>query len=91
MKKFRRKEIEKILKNKLEMEVRESGHTIFNLRVDGRLVVRTVLSHQNDISPIIQHAIRKQLHLKPDDFVNLMECPLSKNAYLEILKTKGVI
>ena len=46
---------------------------------------------KGDIPAKISEKIRGQLKLNQDHIKNLIDCPLSKEDYLEILKKKGYL
>ena len=78
------------LKNKGFMEDRE-GHHVFLIyeRLDGRRTeVRTRVSHQSsggDISDNLLGAMSRQVRLSRRDFEQLLDCPLTREAYEEKL------
>ena len=76
--------------NKLGMETRDTTHRHAWLVLDGVTVVRTKRSHgHNKFIP--EHLIRKQLHVDQEQFAGLQSCSVSKDDYVQILTTKGVI
>ncbi len=77
---------------KLGMEIKDTGdrHALF--KVDGRLILRTKRSFgAGDIGGQIPHFIRQQMKLDNTQFQNLLNCPLDRPGYIEILKDKGLI
>ena len=63
-----------------------------NLRVNGRLILRTYRSHgRGKMSGNIPHKIRSQMRLNLGEFEDAIACPLKADAYLEILRSKGVL
>jgi len=75
--------------NKLKMEARDGDHRFVLLRHEGKVVVRTKRSHGNKSQP--GHLIRQQLKLNEDQFAGLIRCSISRDAYIEILKEKGLL
>ena len=65
---------------KLEMEVRDGDHRFALLRHDGRVVVRTKRSHGNKPQPT--HLIRNQLKVDEEQLQGLVQCWLTKPAYI---------
>ncbi len=74
---------------KLEMEIRDGDHRFALLRHDGRVVIRTKRSHGNKPQPT--HLIRNQLKVSEEQLQGLVQCSLTKPAYIEILKKKQII
>ena len=84
-------DIEKIF-NKLSLQVCSTGHNYGWLTVNDKKILRVHYSHgKGDLPDKIMHKIRGQLKLSEKDFINLIACPLSYEAYLDILKRKGFI
>ena len=82
----------KTIFQKLELEVRSSNHVYGWLIVDGKKILRVHHSFgKGDIPAKIVEKIRGQLKLNQQNFKDLIQCPLSKNGYLEILKEKDYI
>ena len=46
---------------------------------------------KGDLPDKIMHKIRGQLKLSEKDFKDLVECPLTYEGYLDILKSKGLL
>jgi len=74
---------------KLEMEIRDGDHRFALLRHDGRVVIRTKRSHGSKSQPA--HLIRNQLKVDEAQLQGLVQCWLTKPAYIEILKSKQII
>lgn len=87
---MKKREIEKIF-NKLDLEVRTTGHNYGWLLVDGKKILRVHYSHGRDVPDNIANKIRGQLKLSTKDFKNLIKCPLTYQDYIAILKQKGII
>jgi hypothetical protein len=84
-------EIDKIF-NKLNLSVRSTGHMYGWLIVDGKKILRVHYSHgKGDIPDKIANKIRGQLKLSEKDFHLLVQCPLTYEGYLEILKRKELL
>lgn len=68
-------------------------HHYFFLYVNNqRTSIQTHTSHNGqDISKHLFSQMRKQVHLSVDEFTDLIECPLTKEKYIEILKKNGDI
>lgn len=77
---------------KLGMEIKETNdrHAIF--RVNGKFILRTKRSFgSGKLSGKIPHFIRQQLKLDERQFQDLIDCPLDRNGYIQILQSKGFI
>jgi hypothetical protein len=78
--------------NKLQMEITETGdrHAVF--RHDGTIIVRTKRSFgSGKLDGNIPHFIRQQMKLNDSQFQDLINCPLTRDGYIEILREKGHI
>ncbi len=89
---FKSREVEQALKKK-GFKKEPGDHNYFILYVNGvRTSVQTHTSHNGqDINSYLFNQMKKQVHLDTNDFINLIECPLSKEKYIEILKDKNII
>ncbi len=84
-------EVEKIFR-KLDLKVRSTGHNYGWLIVNGRKILRVHYSHgKGDIPSIVANKMRGQLKLSQKDFSELLNCPLTYEGYLNILKQKGIV
>jgi hypothetical protein len=62
------------------------------LIVNGRRVVATRRSRGSGKLPgMIPHLIRQQMKLNEEQFQDLVDCPLSREDYLQILRDKGLL
>lgn len=90
---YKARKIETSLKKK-GFERKNSHHKALVLKVDGKVTsVRTRISHSDpDYSGTILTAMRKQLgRLSADEFDKLIECPLKKPGYVNILVERGIL
>lgn len=88
---MKKKEIEKIFR-KLNLKIRSTKHNYGWLVVDGKKILRVHYSHgKGDITDKIVNRIRGQLKLSKKDFKDLIECPLTYEGYIAILKKKKII
>jgi hypothetical protein len=68
------------------------GHNYLELWVNGKYVLQTFCSHNGqDIDDYLIAKMKRQCHLQKDQFLDLANCPLSKEKYIEILIDSGVI
>ena len=92
MKPRKTRDIENNLKRKGFRAINRN-HIFYVLYVNGKKTsIRTKISHGSKEYPgslLIQMA--KQLHLKRDEFNNLIDCPLTQEELIEILIKRGVL
>lgn len=88
---MKKNEIEKIFK-KLDLKVRSTGHKYGWLIVKDKKILRVHYSHgKGDIPNKIVNKIRGQLKLSQKDFIELINCPLTLEDYINLLKQKRII
>ncbi len=75
---------------KLGMQTRDTDHRHAWLVHDGVTVARTKRSHGQGKS-VPEFAVRRQLHVNEEQFTGLYSCTFSKEEYIKVLKSKGVI
>ena len=80
-----------LLKKGFTLE-RSTDHEYYRLYVDGRKTsIRTKLSHGkkkiNQRDPVFE-AIARQLKLKKQELLDLLNCPLDFDGYLSLLKDR---
>lgn len=83
------KQIERIYK-KLGMETTQTHHKLAFFRYNGKIAVKTRLSHGNDDAKAADK-IGQDFRLNEKDFCDLRDCPMDKEKYVKILKQKGII
>jgi hypothetical protein len=77
---------------KLHLVIQTSHHKTATLYYEGRAILRTRVSHgQGDIPPIIVAKIRSQLKVGEQQLRKLVECSMSYEEYIHLLKEKGFI
>lgn len=77
---------------KLGMETKNTGdlHALF--KHDGKLIPRTKRSFgSGKLDGNIPNLIRQQMKLNDSQFRDLIDCPLTRDGYIEILRAKGHI
>lgn len=77
---------------KVGMECKNTGdrHAWFNY--GGKKIIRTKKSFgSGKLEGNIPYLIRQQMKLNEQQFDDLINCPLTRDSYIEILKTKGFI
>lgn len=77
---------------KLKLEVRSTTHRYGWLTYQGKKILRVHYSHgKGDIPKKVSEKIRSQLKLSQSDLRDIIDCSLSLEDYIEILKRKGII
>jgi hypothetical protein len=77
---------------KLELVTRSTTHRYGWFTVGGRKILRVHVSHgKGDIPGKVSDKIRSQLKLNRNDFRRLIDCTLSREGYVAILRDKGLI
>jgi hypothetical protein len=79
-----------IIVKKLGMNTRDSKHRHAFFVHNGVRVVKTMRSH-GDGKFIPEHKISKQLRVSMDQLAGLHTCSVSKDAYVQILRAKGIL
>lgn len=76
----------------VDSENRSDDHKYLELFYNNKLVLYTKISHGNqDLGNHLIKQMAVQCHLDKDEFMNLSNCPLSKEDYFEILEKKGLL
>jgi hypothetical protein len=81
-------EFEKIV-NKLKLQTRNSGDRLAWFEYNGQTVVRTKRSHGNKEQP--GDLIRQQLKVNEKQLAGLIDCSVTCDDYVQILKSKKII
>jgi predicted RNA binding protein YcfA (HicA-like mRNA interferase family) len=67
-------------------------HKYLELFDNGRLILHTKISHgETDLGHYLIKQMSLQCKLEKNEFMDLANCPMSKNVYFDILKAKGYI
>jgi hypothetical protein len=71
----------------------ETHHTFYILYVDGKKTsIRTMISHGiSEYGDALLGHVRRQLGLTSKELQDLVECPLSGESYVALLKERGKI
>jgi hypothetical protein len=77
------------IENKLGLKTRNAGDRLAWFEHDGMIVVRIKRSHGNKDLP--ENLIRQQLKLNETQFSGLISCSVSRDDYIEILRSKLII
>jgi hypothetical protein len=72
---------------------KENDHTFFHLWVDGKKTrVYTKVSHgEKEIPDNLLGAMARQLNLNKKQFLELVDCPFTLDAYVTTLRTAGIV
>lgn len=76
--------------SKFKMRTRNSGDLLAWFEVDGKIVTRTRRSKGSGDLPM-HHSIRQQLKLNEDQLREAINCSLTRDNYIEILRAKGLL
>lgn len=76
---------------KLEMRERVNKHRFVFFEHEGKQVLFTERSHGRGELGRVEYAIRKQLMVGEREMRGLVDCWMSRDAYIEHLKKKGAI
>ena len=79
-----------LLVQKLQLQTREGRDKLAWFVYEGRRVTFTKRSHTRGDLPF-QHHIRQQLKLNEGELRRLLDCHLSRDGYISLLKQKGII
>ena len=83
------RDVDRALIGKLGLEKTETHHHVYRLWLDGELVIRTYVSHgQRDLSAYNISQMAKQMRLRPDEFMDAVNCPLSRDDYHRIVRER---
>lgn len=71
---------------------KSSDHKWLELFHNGKLILHTKISHGGtDLGNYLIKQMSQQCKLTKDEFIDLANCPMSKEQYFEILKHNGYI
>ena len=88
------REVRNALSNKGFAKLPQTSHEMYRLMVNGKATsIRTMIPFSekkelNSSSPLFNR-FQQQLHLQNKKLVDLFNCPLSQEEYIEILKSQG--
>jgi len=85
----RTRNADRALVSKLGFEKTEMHHRVYRLWLEGKLVARTYISHGGrELSPYHASQMARQMHLRPAEFVDAVNCPLTREGYCCILRER---
>lgn len=76
---------------KLKMTQRDGKHRLAFLEHNGQVVLWTERSHGRGDLGAVEFAIRKQLKVNDQQMRDLVNCPMTREAYIEHLRAKGIL
>lgn len=86
---LRTRTVERALVGKLGFEKTETYHHVYRLWLDGVLVARTYISHGGqELGQYHVNQMAKQMHLRASEFVDAVNCSLSREDYDQILRAR---
>ena len=80
-----------LLVDKLGYRTRGGAHLLAWLEVDGKVVARTRRSRKSSGDLPMSHSIRQQMKMSETEMREAVACTLGRDAYLDILRGKGVL
>jgi len=81
------RQVDRALVEKLGFEKTESHHHVYRLWLGGKLAARTYISHgEPELSRYHVSQMAKQMKLRPAEFVDAVNCPLTREDYHRILQ-----
>lgn len=70
----------------------KGDHKYLEYFFNGKLILHTKISHgEKELEDFHIGMMKRQCKLEKKEFIDLANCPLSANEYLEILKQGGII
>jgi hypothetical protein len=85
------RKMDSILVQVLGFERRTGRHLIYVLRLGGRQVARTLISHGvHEIDGDLLAAIARQMNITPAQLAAIIAGDLDRDAYYELLRQKGL-
>jgi len=83
--------MDQLLVNVLGFTRRTGRHQIYVLELDGRQVVRTLISHgAREISDDLLSTMAQQMGIDTPQLKELLAGELSRDAYLDFLRHRGI-
>lgn len=84
------KDIDRVFE-KLAMRTRQSGDKLAWFVHEGKTILHTKRSHGAGDVGHTAHLIRQQLKVSEEVFRGLINCPVDREAYVEVLRQKGLL
>ena len=88
---LRTRAVDRALVGKLGFEKTETHHHVYRLWLDGVLVARTYISHGGrELSRYHVSHMARQMHLHTSEFLDAVNCPLSREDYERLLRERAL-
>jgi hypothetical protein len=85
------RKMDQLLVNELGFTRRTGRHQIYVLELEGRQVVRTLISHgAREISDDLLSTMAQQMGIRTPELKRLLAGEMSRAAYLDILHERGI-
>lgn len=78
------------LVNKLGFRTRSSGDLLAWFEFEGKIIARTRRSKGSGDLPM-QHSIRQQMRLNERELREAIDCVITRDKYIKILRNKGLL
>ena len=75
---------------KLGFQTRDSGDLLAWFEFEGRIIARTRRSKGSGDLPM-QHSIRQQMKLNERELREAIDCVITRDKYIDILRSKGLL
>jgi hypothetical protein len=76
----------------VDSTTKSDDHKYLEFTYNGKHVLHTKLSHnKKDIDDYLIRQMSTQCKLSKSEFLDLVNCPLSKEGFIEILENKGLL
>ena len=76
----------------VDSTTKSDDHKYLEFAYNGKYVLHTKLSHnKKDIDDHLIRQMSTQCKLSKSEFLDLVNCPLSKEGFIEILESKGLL
>jgi len=83
------RKVDRALVGKLGFEKTEKHHLVYRLWLEGRLVARTYVSHgRPELGAFHVRQMARQMCLDTAEFVDAVNCPLTREGYHRILRQR---
>jgi hypothetical protein len=88
---LRTRDVDRALVGKLAFEKTETHHHVYRLWLEGVLVARTYISHGGrELSRYHVTQMARQMHLHTAEFLEAVQCALSREDYYRILRERAL-
>jgi hypothetical protein len=89
MTRYKARDVDRVLVGKFGFEKHDTHHHVYRLWLDGQLVARTFISHgERELGAFLADKMARQMQLRISEFDDAINCPLSQEAYYQILRQR---